>query len=96
MAILDSFSQFLGQKKKNFLENLALSHTTSYEFLAPCQNLKKLDDIIQRKQTEGQTEGQMEGRTELMEGWTDRQTLFYRTLPATAGGPKSMNKEVVE
>ena len=28
--------------------------------------------------------GQMEGQ---MEGWTDRQTLFYRTLPATAGGP---------
>ena len=95
MAILDSFSQFLGQKKK-ISWKIWLCHTTSYEFLSPCQNLKKLDDIIQRKQTEGQTEGQMEGRTELMEGRTDRQTLFYRTLPATAGGPKSMNKEVVE
>ena len=25
------------------------------------------------------------GRTE---GWKDEQTLFYKTLPATAGGPK--------
>ena len=27
------------------------------------------------------TEGQMGG-------WKDQQTLFYRTLPATTGGPK--------
>ena len=24
-----------------------------------------------------------------MEGWKDGQILFYRTLPATVGGPKS-------
>ena len=30
-----------------------------------------------------------DGRTERQtEGWKDRQTLFYRTLPATASGPK--------
>ena len=34
--------------------------------------------------TEGQTEGQKDGRTE---GRKDGQTLFYRTLPATAEGP---------
>ena len=28
--------------KKNFLENPALSHTTSFGFLAPCQNLEKV------------------------------------------------------
>ena len=33
----------------------------------------------------GQRDRRKEGRTE---GWKDRQTLFYRTLPATAGGPK--------
>ena len=30
------------------------------------------------------TDGRTDGRTE---GWKDGQTLFYRTLPATAGGP---------
>ena len=31
----------------------------------------------------------MKERTEgQMKGWKDGQTLFYRTLPATAGGPK--------
>ena len=32
--------------KKIFLENLALSCTTSYGFLAPCQNLEKVNDTI--------------------------------------------------
>ena len=31
-----------------------------------------------------ETFGQTEGRAE---GWKDGQTLFYRTLPAEAGGP---------
>ena len=35
--------------KKNFLENLALSRTTSYGFLAPCQNLEETNDAIPRK-----------------------------------------------
>ena len=35
--------------KKFFLENPALSHTTSYGFLASCQNLEKTNDTIPRK-----------------------------------------------
>ena len=35
---------------------------------------------------EGRTERQTEGRTQ---GWTD---LFYRTLPATAWGPKRIRR----
>ena len=31
------------------------------------------------------TDGRTEGRKD---GWKDGQTLFCRTLPATAGGPK--------
>ena len=40
--VFGSFSQL-------FLENLALSCTTSYEFLAPCQNLEKTNDKIPSK-----------------------------------------------
>ena len=63
--------------KKNFLKNLVLSRTTSYGFLTPCQNLEKVNDTIQRKHPHRRTEGRKD----------DEQTLFYRTLPATAGGP---------
>ena len=38
------------------------------------------------RQTEGRTEGWTEGRT-------DGQTLFYRTLPAEARGPKTPNRD---
>ena len=65
----------MGQKKF-FLENLALSCTTSYGFLAPFQNLEKTNDTIPRKCLHRRTEGQKGG-----------QTLFHRALPATAGGP---------
>ena len=51
--------------KKIFLENPALSRTTSYGFLAPCQNLEKVNYTIQRKRPDGRTDGQ---------------NLFYRTL----------------
>ena len=54
--------------KKIFPENLALSLTISYGFLAPCPNLEKVNDRIQRKrpdrQTEGWAEGQKDGRTD--------------------------------
>ena len=41
------------------------------------------------RRMEGQTEGWMEGWTGgQMEGRKDRQILFHRTLPATAGSPK--------
>ena len=39
--------------KQIFLVNLALSRTASYGFLAPCQNLEKVNDTI-----EGRTDGQ--------------------------------------
>ena len=79
--------------KKIFLESLALSRTTSYGFLAPCQNLEKVNDTIQRKRLdrcmEGRTNGWMDG---WKEGWKDGQTLFYKTLLATVGGSIN-NKE---
>ena len=43
-----------GGKKIFFLENPALSHTTTYGFLAPCQNLEKTDDTIPRKHPDRQ------------------------------------------
>ena len=67
--------------KKNFLENPALSLTTLYGFLAPCQNQEKVNDTVLRKHSDRQLEGWTEGRK-------DGQILFYRTLPATAGCPK--------
>ena len=72
--------------KKIFLENPALSHTTSHGFLAPCQNLEKVNDTIQRKCPDRQIDGRKERQKDRQK---DRQTLFYRTLPATTGGPKS-------
>ena len=70
--VFGPFSPFLGQKKI-FLENPAPSCTTLYGFLATCQNLDKVNDTIQRKRPDRQKDGQ---------------TLFYRTLPPTAKGPK--------
>ena len=66
--------------KNIFLENLALSHTTSYGFLAPCQNSEKVNDIIQRICPDRWKDRRTEERK-------DRQTLFYRTFAATAGDP---------
>ena len=63
--------------KKIFHENPTLSCTTSYGFLAQCQNLQKDNDTIQRKCPDRRKDG----RTDI--------TLFYRTLPATAGGQKN-------
>ena len=60
--------------KKNFLENPALPCTTSYGFLAPCQNLEKVNDTIQRKHSDRRKKAE---------------TLFYRTLLAITRGPKS-------
>ena len=75
--------------KNFFLENLALSRTTSYGFLVSCQNLEKTNNTIPRKRLDRRTEGQKDGRK-------DRQTLLHRTLPANAGGPiKKFNNEGV-
>ena len=43
--------------KKIFLESLALSRTTSYGFLAPCQNFEKVNHTIQRKHPDRYNEG---------------------------------------
>ena len=62
--------------KKIIQENPTLSHTT----LAPYKNLEKTNDAIPRKRLDRRTDGRTDG-------WKDRQTLFHRTLPATARGP---------
>ena len=56
-----------------FPENMALSHTTLYGLVVPCQNSQKTNNTIPRKCLE--------------EGQNNGQTLFYRTLLATTGGP---------
>ena len=72
--------------KNFFLENPVLSRTTSYRFLAPHQNLEKTNATVPRKRPDRQ---RMEG---WMEGLKDRQTLSLKTLPATAGSPKTQQK----
>ena len=79
---LARFPNFWG--KKLFLENPALSCTTSYDFLAPYQNLEKTYDTIPKKHLDRRKGRQKERRKD---GQKDRQTLFYRTLPATTGCP---------
>ena len=56
-----------------FLENPAMSHTTSYGFLAPCQNFEKTKDAIPRKRPDRRK---------------DRRTVRPHSLPATTGGSK--------
>ena len=69
--------------KKIFPKNPALSSTTSHGILASCQNLEKLMTQFQENTWTDRTEGQTEG-------WKEGQNLFYRSLPATTGGPKSI------
>ena len=52
--ILAYFFHFGG--KNIFSKNPALSHTTSYGFLIPCQNLEKTIDPIPRKRLDVQTD----------------------------------------
>ena len=61
MAHFGSIFPIFGAKKI-FLKNPALSHTTSYEFLAPCQNLEKVKDPIQRKRPDRRKDGRTDGR----------------------------------
>ena len=50
---------------KNFFPgNPPLSHRTSYEFLATCQNLEKTNNTIPRKCPERKTDGRMDGQTD--------------------------------
>ena len=67
------FNKFkIFEAKKMFLGNPTLSHTTSYGFLATCQNLEKTNYTIPRNHPDRQNDGQ---------------TLFYRTFLVTARGP---------
>ena len=50
------------EAKKIFPEIPALSHTTSYGFLAPCQNLEKIDYTIPRKCPDRRKDGWKDGR----------------------------------
>ena len=63
-----------------------------HRFLTPCQNLDKTNDTIPRKHLDRQKDGKMEGGKD---GWKDGQTLFHRTLSATAGGPKKKINEIL-
>ena len=48
--------------KNFFLENPALSRTTSYGFLASCQNLEKTNNTIPRKRLDRWKDGRKDGR----------------------------------
>ena len=71
--------------KKIFIENPALSYTSSYGFLASCQNLEKTNDTISRKRPDRRKDGQ---------------TLFHRTLLANvkyeSNGDKNRNLSLDE
>ena len=73
----------MGQKNF-FLENLSSTTSTSKGFLAPCQNSKKSNDPIPRKDPFRQKDIQKAG-----------QVLFYWALKATAGGPKNWGQGAV-
>ena len=60
--------------KIKFLWKIRLSRTTSYGFLATCQELEKTNDTTPRKRPDWRKDGR---------------SLFHRTLPATAGFQKS-------
>ena len=60
------FSQFWGEKKFS-TENQALSHTASYEILAPCQISEKTYDAIPRKCLGRITDGRTEEQTDSIE-----------------------------
>ena len=76
--ILGHFPNFGG--KKNFPGKSGSVTSTPYGFLAPCQNLEKVNDTIQRK---------------CLDRWKDGQTLFYRAIPATIGGPKRCMENIL-
>ena len=72
-AIFDHFWWFL--PNGDFFQKIQLSHTTIYGSLIPCQVQKKLMSQFRENFRR--------------DGRTDGQTLFNRTLPAKAGGPKT-------
>ena len=66
--------------KEVFLKRPVLSHTTSFEFLATCQNLEKTNDPIPRKHPDRGKDGQ---------------TPFCRTIQATVAGPVNIVNEIL-
>ena len=67
-----------------FFQKIWLSHTTIYGPVTPCLVSGKTNEPIPRKLTGKQ-----------MDGWKDGQTLFYRTLLAMTGSPKSTKKKSI-
>ena len=67
MSVFTPFSPFL--RKKNLTKNLALSSTTLFGFLTPCQNLGRINGSISGKHLDGQmdkqSERQLDGGTTL-------------------------------
>ena len=59
----------LGAKIFVLQKNPALSRTTSYGFLEPCQNLEKTNDTIPRKYPDRWSDRWKDRRTE---GWKDK------------------------
>ena len=70
--------------KRFFLKNRALSRPTRHVPLTQCWVSEKTNEPIPWKLTNRWKDGRVDGTTD---GRIDRQTLFYRTLPATARGP---------
>ena len=85
-------NKFKKGAKKFFLENPALSCTTSYGFLAQCQNLEKVNDTIQRKCPDRQKDRRMNGR---MKGWTDR-PYFIGPIQLLLGVQKKVQTYILE
>ena len=79
--IFGQFSPFFGQKDF-FKKNPTLSRKARHGPLTPCWVSEKTIEPIPRKLPDRQKDGWKDGRM-------DGQTQFYRTLPATAGGPKN-------
>ena len=65
--------------KKFFLENPALSHTTSYGFLASYQNLEKTNDSIPSKHPNRWKERRTDGKVD--------RPYFIGPFQLTLGGP---------
>ena len=68
------------QLENIFPENVDLPCTFSYRFLAPCQNLEKINDTIPRKRLDRQKDRQKDGRN----------NRLYASLPAITGDPKNI------
>ena len=70
-----------------------MSHTTSYGFLAPCQNLEISNDIYNSKKTaRGKDRQKDEQKDRRAEGRTDP----FHKIPAIAGGPKRDHVSKIE